>query len=116
MKYRNISILNTLRLIFHTQPIGRLFVVINKGTGCDIEKSAKIVIEKGKLTINNKWTKSDPFKSLLFMGKDSTLKINGNFSIYSGSRIYINDKNLDRCCYIATWCLYCLQNLDLKPS
>jgi len=91
MKYRNISILNTLRLIFHTQPIGRLFVVINKGTGCDIEKSAKIVIEKGKLTINNKWTKSDPFKSLLFMGKDSTLKINGNFSIYSGSRIYIND-------------------------
>ena len=91
MKYRNISIFNTLRLIFYTHTKERLFVVINRGTGCDLDKSAKIFVKYGKLTINDKWTKSDPFKSLLFMGKDSTLKINGNFSIYSGSRIYIND-------------------------
>lgn len=91
LKYRNISILNTLRLFFHTQPIGRLFVVINKGTSCDIDKSARITLKNGKLTINNRWTRTDPFKSLLYMGQNSILKIKGNFSIYSGSRIYIND-------------------------
>jgi acetyltransferase-like isoleucine patch superfamily enzyme len=45
---------------------------------------------RGDFQFNRKWTNIDPFPSLLFMDSESTLIVNGKFSIYSGSRVYIN--------------------------
>lgn len=53
-------------------------------------KNSKITIG-GKFYFNEKWTKNDPFPSILSIGENSNLTVNSNFSIYSGSRVYIND-------------------------
>ena len=66
---------------------GRLCVY--KNAEVEFRKSAKIDIT-GRLQFNAKWTKNDPFPSILAMRENSTLIVKGNFSIYSGSRVYIN--------------------------
>jgi len=91
MKFKDISVLKTIKLFFHTQSDTRLFVLARKGITFDIDKSALIFLRNGKLTLNDKWTKKDPFQSLLYMGENASLMVNGGFSVYSGSRIYINN-------------------------
>lgn len=66
---------------------GRL--LIYKYGKLDFQKSAKCV-GKGKLHFNTKWTESDSFPSLLVIGHNATLCIDGYFRIYSGSKVYIN--------------------------
>jgi len=56
----------------------------------DIHENSKINTLSGKLKIGVKWSKKDSFKSLFVLRENAILNINGNFRIYSGSKIYIN--------------------------
>lgn len=49
------------------------------------------MVKKGKFLVNRKWTVNDPFSTLLSLGKGAQIIVEDNFSIYSGSRIYVND-------------------------
>lgn len=55
------------------------------------DASARIVVGKGNFYLNAAWIENDPFPSLLFMGRDAHLEVSGEFKIYSGSRLYINE-------------------------
>ncbi|VBB44606.1 putative acetyltransferase [uncultured Paludibacter sp.] len=91
-KYKNISLINTLRIYFHTKSKGKNIVIAHRKTKCNIHNSASVFLEKGKLIINKSWSKNDPFYSYLFMAENSVLKVSGSFDIYTGAKIYINKK------------------------
>ena len=61
-----------------------------KGTKLSLSSSSDLVVKKGRLTLNAKWDKCDPFPSMLVMAEDSRLCVEGSFDIYSGSKIYVN--------------------------
>ena len=62
---------------------------VYKNAEVKLEKNSKITIG-GKFYFNAKWTKKDPFPSILAMRERSSLLVKHNFCIYSGSRLYIN--------------------------
>lgn len=62
-----------------------------KGTRVSLSGSSEIAVGKGRLTLNAKWDNCDPFCSMLFMGNNSHLQVDGSFDIYSGARIYVNE-------------------------
>ena len=66
-------------------------LLIYKNTEFSTAKRSRIIIKKGTFTFNAKWTKKDPFPSILALGEDATITVNNSFSIYSGSRVYINN-------------------------
>ena len=65
-------------------------MLVYKNTEVKLTKTSKIIIE-GLFRFNAKLTKNDPFPSVLAMGENSNLLVKGNFRIFSGSRVYIND-------------------------
>lgn len=62
---------------------------VYKNAEVELRKNANIEIG-GRLEFNAKWTKRDPFPSILAMRERSSLIVKSNFCIYSGSRVYIN--------------------------
>src|SRR3546814_3804658 len=80
-----------LLLEFQVRPLlktrGKLCA--HKNATVELQKGAKIDIG-GRLEFNAKWTKKDPFPSILALRVASSLVVRGNFSIYSGSRVYVN--------------------------
>ncbi|WP_372758027.1 DapH/DapD/GlmU-related protein [Mariniflexile sp.] len=76
----------------------KLIPLLKVGRNFIVYKNAKVSLAKtSKITLNNvfqfnsKWTNNDPFPSLLAMSSDSSLIVKGNFKIFSGSRVYINE-------------------------
>lgn len=65
-------------------------VVAMKGCRVSLSESARINTSHGRLVLNARWNKCDPFKSLLVMNEDARLEVNGSFDIYSGAKIYVN--------------------------
>ncbi len=63
--------------------------MIAKRTVLDIDKSAKIIVKEGRFYLNAKWDKQDPFSSYILMRKKSSIIVENNFKIYSGSRVNI---------------------------
>ena len=61
-----------------------------KGAVVELQKESSIQID-GKLEFNAKWTNKDPFPSILALKLHSNLIVKGDFSIYSGSRVYVNE-------------------------
>lgn len=60
-----------------------------KGTNLECDKSARIIVEKGIFEFNSKWTRNDPFPSMLTLEKNATLIVKDDFKIYTGSRIHV---------------------------
>ena len=78
-----------LKLFFNSNTVGKL--TVNNPTALNFQKNSKIQIAKNaQFLLNKKWSKNDYFPSLLFLGENAKIFINGTFSIYSGSRIYVN--------------------------
>jgi len=70
-------------------------VYVYKNSEVEYTNSSRITIKKGKFIFNDRWAKNDPFPSILVLGKKASLTVNDTFSIYSGSRVYVNkDANL----------------------
>ncbi len=60
-----------------------------RGTTLTCDKSAQVNVEHGVFEFNAKWSKNDPFASLLALEKHAQLVVKSDFKIYSGSRIHI---------------------------
>ena len=93
MNLRSLSLLKTIILWRHLTSTSykRLCLRVHKHTTLDIDKSAKIILQKGILSINKSWIpEGDNFRFLLHMGPFSSLKVDNTFDIYSGGKIYIN--------------------------
>lgn len=71
-------------------PFGR--AVIFRDSFFDIHKTAKITVKNGIFYFNKKWTKIDPLSSLLVLRENSKMVIKDNFSVFSGAKIYVNQK------------------------
>lgn len=87
---RNVNLRNTRRLRKHNTNKNGLSAIAMKGASVDMASSAIINVKSGRLTLNNHWSKSDPFQTLFVMREGSQLIVNGSFDIYSGAKIYVN--------------------------
>ncbi len=67
---------------------GKAYIYNN--TEFEYTQTSTITVKKGVFSFNNKWTKNDPFPSILLLRENAKLIVNDDFSIYSGSRVYIN--------------------------
>ncbi len=66
-------------------------LILHKGTKSRIHNTAKIIFgSNGKLYLNKSWSDINPFNTLFLMREAATLIVNGNFSFFYGSSIYIN--------------------------
>jgi acetyltransferase-like isoleucine patch superfamily enzyme len=65
-------------------------VIAFKGCRVDLAPTALIKTVAGRLFLNRKWSKRDPFPSLFVMGDGAQLTVKGTFDIYTGAKIYIN--------------------------
>ena len=81
----------TFRLRKHNRNKMGFSAIAFKGGKVSLADSSEINVGKGRLSLNAKWDDCDPFYSMLFMGNNSHLQVDGSFDIYSGSRIYINE-------------------------
>lgn len=88
-QFRQIKFWDTFRLI--QKGISSGYVYLKKNTFTDIHPSSRIIVQSGSLSINEKWSKKDPFPTLLFLGKNARLIVKNNFNIFSGSKVYINE-------------------------
>lgn len=66
---------------------GKVALLIYKKTICDFDKSSKIQINKGRLTLNRTFNKKNPFTTLITLRKNSKIIVNGKFNFYQGSII-----------------------------
>ena len=57
-----------------------------KNTVITISKTARIII-KDRFFFSARWTSKDPFPSLFYMGDHSSFYVEGEFRIYTGSRL-----------------------------
>lgn len=83
--------LATLRLRHHNKNQKGFSAVAMKGTKLSLAKSSVLISGRGRLTINAKWDKADPFPTLLVMANRSRLIIDDSFDIYSGAKVYVNE-------------------------
>lgn len=54
-------------------------------------KTATIKVNRGCLEINKGWSSADPFPSLLVLSDHAKIFVEGNFRIYSGACLYVNE-------------------------
>ena len=80
----------TFKLRKHNKNKMGFAAVALKGTKLSLSPSSVLVVKKGRLTLNAKWDKCDPFPSMLVMAEDAHLCVENSFDIYSGSKIYVN--------------------------
>ena len=64
-------------------------VILLKGSQFVRSQTSKVFLD-GDLIIGKKWNDKDPFSTLFVLNEGSKLKVEGSFSIFSGSKVYIN--------------------------
>lgn len=88
--FRRIAKTATLRLRKHNTNQKGFSIIAMKGTRVSLDPTSKITVHQGRLSLNAKWNRKDPFPTLLFMGEDARLICENSFDFYSGSKIYVN--------------------------
>lgn len=66
-------------------------VVLYNGVYYDVHNTGKIIINNGNLEIGKSWTRESVFPSVLRLCNCAIIEVEGHFTIYEGSSIYIND-------------------------
>lgn len=62
-----------------------------KNAFIECENDAKIAVKDGcQFLFHCSWLKKDPFPSVLVLRKHGQLQVSGNFKIFSGAKIFIN--------------------------
>src|SRR5258706_7429816 len=80
------------RVVYANKSLKKLFsIFIFKKSYIEISKSSKIIVNNGNLLFNRSRSYPNPFPSLLKMGTNAALVLNGDFTIFSSYKIYIND-------------------------
>lgn len=80
----------TLRLRKHNTNRRGFSAIALKGGHVSLAPSASITVGQGRLTLNAKWDRKDPFASLLVLAEDAHLNCESSFDIYSGAKVYVN--------------------------
>ena len=80
----------TLKIRRHNLNKMGFAAIAMKGAKISLSNRSSIEVNQGRLTLNAKWDKCDPFHSMLVMADDSHLIVEGSFDIYSGAKIYVN--------------------------
>jgi acetyltransferase-like isoleucine patch superfamily enzyme len=91
-----IHLFNTLKCrmkyVLNTTSFRNAFgVLIYKKVRVEGDKTSQIVLNKGRLEVGKHWTNKAVFPSVLKLRSHAKLIVNGTFSIYDHSTIYIND-------------------------
>ncbi len=66
-------------------------ILIYKKIKFELEPSAKLILNAGRLEIGISWMKSNPFIGVLVMRENARLNVNGSFRIFESCVIFIND-------------------------
>ena len=66
-------------------------VFINKGVRYEFQKTGKIIINGGCLEIGKPWSRKAVFPTLLQLGNNSKIIVKGQFRIFEGANISVND-------------------------
>lgn len=64
--------------------------LVYRNSRVSIHRTSSILL-KDRFQFNYKWTRLDPFPSLIDIRQNASLKVNGPFKICSGSRLYLNE-------------------------
>lgn len=84
------SFIHTFYFSVKNNCLGKFF--IGKNTKISKKSSARITfVNNGKVFINRKWVKCEPFRFLLVLKEHASMKMLGKMSLYSGGKIYINE-------------------------
>jgi acetyltransferase-like isoleucine patch superfamily enzyme len=71
------------------QLVGQIHIY--KKTAVDLHETASVKVLAGSFHFNRRWIANDPFPSLLAVRAKGKLEVHGHFSIYSGSKVYVNE-------------------------
>lgn len=89
-----LKIIDTLRLRYYNKGAGNINIYRKAAIRCENVHSNSIIVEKGCFNFNASWIKNDPFPSILCLKEGATLNVKNDFSIYSGSKIYLNEDSM----------------------
>jgi len=67
----------------------KAFVRVYPHTSLNIHKSAKVILQKGNLSINRSWQKHNLCTAMFEMAENSQIIVHGSFDIYSGAYVSI---------------------------
>lgn len=87
-----LELIHTLKLRYYNAGTGKIRVYKKAAIQCENIQSNSIDV-KGLFSFNVSWIKNDPFPSILCINKGAILKVKGDFSIYSASKVYINENS-----------------------
>ncbi len=90
IRFTHLDLVSTLRANLQKQ--GKGAVYMNRNTSFYKSKSGELIIaDTAKLHFNAYWHRKDPFPSSLVIGKNATLQVKGNFLIFSGAKVFVNN-------------------------
>lgn len=92
----NIDLVKTikcrLKYVKNNSPFRNIFgVLIYKKVVFEFDKDSQIMLNFGRFEIGKHWTKRAVSPSVLKLGINSKIIINGSFSIFDNSSIYVNN-------------------------
>lgn len=82
--------IDTIRLRKHNTNQRGFSAIAMKGSRVSLAPTSELTVKQGRLSLNAKWSKKDPFFSLLVMHEHSCLICENSFDVYSGAKIYVN--------------------------
>lgn len=91
-----INLISTIKCrmmhILNNTPVRNFFgVLVYKKVTIELDKSSQIILKRGCLEIGKHWSERAVFPSLLKLGANSKIIVNGSFSIFDNSAIYVNE-------------------------
>jgi acetyltransferase-like isoleucine patch superfamily enzyme len=88
-KHKQLGIFNTVKANLLNKDKG--FIYINRNTALYLAPSSTLAVAS-HFTMNCYWMKKEYSSAILSISEKATLLISGNFTIYSGAKIYVNDE------------------------
>lgn len=92
---KNINIFQTLKIRFfgvrNNTTFRNIFgVLIYKKARIELHEKSAIILNSGRLELGRHWSKKAVFPSLFKFGENAKMIVNGSFSFFDQSSIYIN--------------------------
>jgi len=84
---RNVNLIRTLRVFLSRRHKG-ICLLYGKAT-FEAHRTAKMTVTDGVFQFNRSWSKKNPFPSMLTLEENARLQVNGDFRIFSGSRVLV---------------------------
>ena len=90
-----IRLFKTIRLRFfhvknNTPDRNWLGVLVNRHTKLELDKSARIELNKGRLEIGKMWGRTAPYSSYFRLAKDARIVVNGSFTFFDRCVVFVN--------------------------